>query len=37
VRGGGGLGLLVRCTWLRKHTADFAGHLQGAPPLLVLR
>ena len=37
VRSGGALGLLVRCTWLRKHTADFAGHLQGAPPLLILR
>jgi hypothetical protein len=37
VRGGGALGYLARCTWLRKHTAGFAGHFQGAPPLLVLR
>jgi len=36
VSGGGALGYLARCTWLRKHTADFAGQLQGAPPLLVL-
>ena len=34
MRSGGALGL-VRCTWLRKHTAGFAGHIQGAPPLLV--
>ena len=37
MRGSGALGYLVRCTWLRKHTAGFAGHLQGAPPLLVIR
>ena len=37
MRDGGGLWLLVRCTWLRKHTADFAWQLQGVPSLLVLR